>query len=183
MTNVTLLREIKWNWVTLVSTGINLESLVVFVGKGHSCPSLLYFYSDQLSHPTWVVIHLKTRLAIKLLSVCIPCISRVHGLARRAIGSGYLCEKIIVRVHSLGYSREKKLRLCARLGLSVRKKFYPFEQLRLSVQKILSSVPTARAIPSKQSRISNEPFATWSLGQESRNKPVKNVNNFVQALC
>lgn len=132
------------------------------------------------------------------ISVCISCISRAHGLAIRAIGSGYPCQKNYRPCARLGLSVRKKLssvhmasairakKNCVRAhgsGYPCEKKFHPFEQLRLSVRKIMSSVPTARAIPSKQSRISNEPFATWSLGQESRNKPVKNVNNFVQALC
>ena len=78
--------------------------------------------------------------------MCIPCISRAHEIAIRAIGSGYLCErkitpvrmakairakKIIVRAHGFGYPCEKNYRLCAQLGLFVRKK--------------IASVRTARA--------------------------------------
>ena len=132
------------------------------------------------------------------ISVCIPCIGCAHELAIRAIGSGYPCEKKLHPFARLRLSvRKKLLSMCTALAIHVKKiivcahslgypcekKFHPFEQLRLSVRKILSSVPTAWAIPSKQLRISNEPFATWSLGQESCNKPVKNLNNFIQALC
>ena len=146
------------------------------------------------------------------ISVCIPCISRAHELAIRAIGSGYPCEKKFHLFARLRLSVRKKLlsvrtalaihvkknyRLCAQLGLFVRKKLGPCARLGLSVRKKIPSIrtasairaknivmcPTAWAIPSKQLRISNELFATWSFGQESCNKPVKNLNNFIQALC
>ena len=184
--------------------GFNAKVVILeetLIGYVHNLSPPRRNRGNTMNYCTFVTSHTKHSLRFAVfaqISVCISCISRAHGLAIRAIGSGYPCQKNYRPCARLGLSVRKKLssvhmasairakKNCVRAhgsGYPCEKKFHPFEQLRLSVRKIMSSVPTARAIPSKQSRISNEPFATWSLGQESRNKPVKNVNNFVQALC
>ena len=105
------------------------------------------------------------------IAMCMLCISCSNG-------SGYPWEKKLHPFEQLGLSVGKTFtsvhtaraihakKICIRsngLAYPCEKNCHPFEQLELSIQNSHYCQP----------QISLERFATWSLGQESHDKPVK----------